>query len=285
MMDAKCILTMENWRGMWLGSIILAQKIWDDASLRTSSFASILPGVSKTELKGLEFKIFTLLNYCTTVKPSVFARFYFELREIFKSITGEFRDASVRGPRRRPLTMKNGMVLNQCVDELSGPTKSTSRRGSSGGSSSTAAAGTSTEASSLPPSVSPSKASQDRDSSCSSSVSKSSQQQHGAQKLPVIKSSPYLSSSRSFRAVDDGAGTSGRDGEQHDDSSMLCSHPLASAPPTPGGARGHHHAGSSISSSSKSSSRAPRFTFKPSKPSPKTLEDFDYVNPSIFVLS
>lgn len=122
MMDSKCVLTMNNWRGMWLGCIILAQKVWDDASLRTSSFASILPGVTKSNLKALELKIFMLLNYATSVKPSIYARFYFELREIFKTITGELvqnsnpDNRSGKPGRRRPLTVKNANLL-KCSSE------------------------------------------------------------------------------------------------------------------------------------------------------------------------
>jgi len=123
MMDSKCVLTMNNWRGMWLGAIILAQKVWDDASLRTSSFASILPGVTKHDLKALEVKIFKLLNYGTSVKPSIYARFYFELREIFKTITGELVQNSNpdnrtgKPGRRRPLTMKNAQLLKTSSED------------------------------------------------------------------------------------------------------------------------------------------------------------------------
>ncbi len=123
MMDSKCVLTMNNWRGMWLGAIILAQKVWDDASLRTSSFASILPGVTKHNLKALEVKIFKLLNYGTSVKPSIYARFYFELREIFKTITGELVQNSNpdnrtgKPGRRRPLTMKNAQLLKTSSED------------------------------------------------------------------------------------------------------------------------------------------------------------------------
>jgi hypothetical protein len=79
-------LTMSNWRGMWIAVIILAQKVWDDIPLRTSSFVSILPGLRKEDLRKMEMEAFQLLDFNTTVKPSVYAKYYFELRELFHDI-------------------------------------------------------------------------------------------------------------------------------------------------------------------------------------------------------
>jgi hypothetical protein len=81
-------LTMKNWRGFWIGCIILAQKVWDDIPLRTSAFATILPGVTKEDLRKMEMEAFRLLDYNTTVKPSVYAQYYFELRQLFHEISG-----------------------------------------------------------------------------------------------------------------------------------------------------------------------------------------------------
>ncbi len=81
-------LTMLNWRGLWVSAMILAQKVWDDVPLKTSSFASILPGVTKDTLRQLEMRAFNLLDYNTSVKLSVYAKYYFELRQLFKEIAG-----------------------------------------------------------------------------------------------------------------------------------------------------------------------------------------------------
>jgi len=108
MRAARVILTMNNWRGMWLGSIILAQKVWDDVALRTSSFASVLPGVTKTQLKALELKVFTLLNFSTHVKPSLYARAYYDIRTIFKTILTEYEGGVAW---RRPLSVKRAKAL------------------------------------------------------------------------------------------------------------------------------------------------------------------------------
>ena len=71
-----------------MSSVILAQKVWDDVPVRTSAFASILPNVTKDNLRKMELKAFSLLDFCTTVKPSVYAKYYFELRQLFFEISG-----------------------------------------------------------------------------------------------------------------------------------------------------------------------------------------------------
>lgn len=84
----KLALTVKNWRGLWISSVILAQKVWDDIPVRTSAFASILPNLTKDHLRKMEMKAFSLLDFCTTVKPSVYAKYYFELRQLFFEISG-----------------------------------------------------------------------------------------------------------------------------------------------------------------------------------------------------
>lgn len=84
----KIALTMKNWRGLWTSSVILAQKVWDDRPMKTSNFAQFLPGVSKEQLRALELRAFTLLDYNAQVKPSVYAKYYFELRALFCDMAG-----------------------------------------------------------------------------------------------------------------------------------------------------------------------------------------------------
>ena len=81
------LLHMNSWRGLWVGSIIVAQKIWDDVPLKTSSFKKLLPNVSKHNLNQLERNVLQLLAYSTCVKPSMYARIYFELNEIYNILS------------------------------------------------------------------------------------------------------------------------------------------------------------------------------------------------------
>jgi len=113
------MLSFSNWRGIWLGAIMLAQKLHDDIPLRTSSFTTILPGVAKEALKTIELRVFELVDHKLRVKPSAFAKFYFELRAIFQAITGSAttrRDAL--GYQVRPLlNIDSAKLFEQPVDE------------------------------------------------------------------------------------------------------------------------------------------------------------------------
>lgn len=84
-------LTMDNWRGFWTSSVILAQKVWDDHSVRTSSFAQMISGTTTEQLKVLELSGFQLLDFGTRVKPSTYAKYYFELRNLYGEIVGADR--------------------------------------------------------------------------------------------------------------------------------------------------------------------------------------------------
>jgi hypothetical protein len=110
---------MKNWRGLWLGAIIIAQKFADDKCLRTGSFASILPGVDKEQLKSAELQVFQLLGYTGQVKPAVFAKFYYELRCIFQAITGQPAGGSkgADGKIRSPLRKAEGLRLFQAPED------------------------------------------------------------------------------------------------------------------------------------------------------------------------
>jgi hypothetical protein len=60
-------VTSINWRILWASAIIIAQKVWDDKSMKTSEFVNILPSISKNTLKRLEFKTFSLLKFETSI--------------------------------------------------------------------------------------------------------------------------------------------------------------------------------------------------------------------------
>mmetsp|Transcript_26305 Transcript_26305/g.37625 ORF Transcript_26305/g.37625 Transcript_26305/m.37625 type:complete len:418 (-) Transcript_26305:316-1569(-) len=106
--DKTLNLTMKNWRGVWVAAIMVAQKMWDDNCLHTSSFASILPSVSKQQLKDVELKFLSLLNFYTHVKSSTYAKNYFDLRSLFAAIMGT--DLSWTA---RPLSLIQGRILEE----------------------------------------------------------------------------------------------------------------------------------------------------------------------------
>jgi hypothetical protein len=84
----QILLTNINWRAIWLVVIMLAQKVWDDRPLRTSDFVRLLPDIDSKILRELEFQTLTMLKYITGVKPSLYAKYYFELRQLYSDIMG-----------------------------------------------------------------------------------------------------------------------------------------------------------------------------------------------------
>mmetsp|Transcript_45355 Transcript_45355/g.33138 ORF Transcript_45355/g.33138 Transcript_45355/m.33138 type:complete len:420 (-) Transcript_45355:823-2082(-) len=81
-------LTMDNWRGFWVSAVMLAQKVWNDRPLRTSTFSEIIPCTTKEHMKILELSGFRMLEFETRVKPSSYAKYYFELRKLYGEIVG-----------------------------------------------------------------------------------------------------------------------------------------------------------------------------------------------------
>lgn len=74
-----------NWRPLVFISLIVAQKVWDDRYLGNLDFAYIYPFFTLEEVNQLEAKFLSLLQFNVVVKPSTYAKYYFELRSFFKT--------------------------------------------------------------------------------------------------------------------------------------------------------------------------------------------------------
>jgi len=87
-----------------LCSLMVAQKVWDDRYLSNADFAFIYPFFVTEEINRLEQKFLELIQYNVTVKSGLYAKYYFELRAIFKN-EGEFplNPLDVQGAQRLEL--------------------------------------------------------------------------------------------------------------------------------------------------------------------------------------
>jgi len=74
-----------NWRPLILCALLVAQKVWDDKYLSNADFAFIYPFFVTEEINRLEQKFLELIQYNVTVKSSLYAKYYFELRALFKN--------------------------------------------------------------------------------------------------------------------------------------------------------------------------------------------------------
>jgi len=86
-----------TWRLVGLIGTLLAQKLWDDASVANSDFPTllkaVLPGadISVREINRLERRFLGLIKYKVTFTGSLYARYYFELRTIAEENHKKFR--------------------------------------------------------------------------------------------------------------------------------------------------------------------------------------------------
>lgn len=114
-----------TWRLVGLIATLLAQKLWDDASVANSDFPSLLRAVlpdseiDVRQINRLERRFLGLVNYKVTFTGSLYARYYFELRTIAEENHRKFRLA--------PLSKDQGERL-----EARSRSKATSLRDSGG---------------------------------------------------------------------------------------------------------------------------------------------------------
>ena len=140
MLSPNLPLSNRNWRSLWVVAVILAQKMWSDLPLRTSEFVNLLTGVTKRQLSQMEIKAMDLLNYTTCISPSLYAKYYFQLRKIMKEAMTEGGSKPGRDEvLSKPLSL---IQAKQLVYRSSrpvmrrGPSRSSSVVGSVGGHSS-----------------------------------------------------------------------------------------------------------------------------------------------------
>ena len=70
---------------------IVAQKFWEPIPVRTSSFASILPSMSKELLRSLELKLLDHLGFNTTMEPEMYEHYCQELRALFYTVCSKLQ--------------------------------------------------------------------------------------------------------------------------------------------------------------------------------------------------
>ncbi|KNC77900.1 hypothetical protein SARC_09649 [Sphaeroforma arctica JP610] len=71
-----------NWRRIVLGAVILASKVWDDEAVWNVDFISLFPNMNSADVNELERTFLELIEYNVGVKVSVFAKYYFDLRDM-----------------------------------------------------------------------------------------------------------------------------------------------------------------------------------------------------------
>ncbi|KEP60952.1 UNVERIFIED_CONTAM: cyclin, N-terminal domain-containing protein [Hammondia hammondi] len=82
-------LRASNWRPLVFIALIVAQKVWDDQVLTNASFAYLYPFFTVEEVNKMEAAFLSLLHFEVVVKPSTYAKYYFELRSMLQDPTSQ----------------------------------------------------------------------------------------------------------------------------------------------------------------------------------------------------
>eukprot|EP01102_Stenamoeba_stenopodia_P023275 TRINITY_DN996_c0_g1_i1.p1 TRINITY_DN996_c0_g1~~TRINITY_DN996_c0_g1_i1.p1 ORF type:complete len:437 (-),score=118.16 TRINITY_DN996_c0_g1_i1:410-1720(-) len=73
-------LHASNWRRVVLAALILASKVWEDQAVWNVDFLSVFPCVTVQDLAQLEKTVLNLLKFNVSLKASLYAKYYFELK-------------------------------------------------------------------------------------------------------------------------------------------------------------------------------------------------------------
>ncbi|KAG8463240.1 hypothetical protein KFE25_011237 [Diacronema lutheri] len=75
-------LLLSNWQPIFVTALLVAQKVWDDASLLNLDFATVVAPYTVSELNAMELRFLTLIEYNVAISAKTYAAYYFELRTL-----------------------------------------------------------------------------------------------------------------------------------------------------------------------------------------------------------
>jgi len=82
-----------NWKRVFLSSIILASKVWEDQAVWNVDFMALFPLASANDLGQLEKKLLGMLGFDVSLKASEYTKIYFSMRSMHHDHNhGEFVD-------------------------------------------------------------------------------------------------------------------------------------------------------------------------------------------------
>ncbi|KAF8942193.1 hypothetical protein BGZ47_006745 [Haplosporangium gracile] len=131
-----------NWRRLLLGALILSIKVWEDLAVFNSDVCAIFEGLSVKDVNALERFSMAKLQYNVSVKRSVYAAYYFRLRDVseqqynlhYGKLTLSLSQRDFQGPQGQESQLIAIPRNNSCASNSSrGSNRSNHRAGSNAG--------------------------------------------------------------------------------------------------------------------------------------------------------
>jgi len=115
-------LCPSNWRRLVLGAVMLASKVWDDQAVWNVDFCQILRDITVNEMNELEREYVQLLQFNVNVASSIYAKYYFDLRQIANENQISFPDELLtkeKAIKLEALSLANTRVENVLIEPTS----------------------------------------------------------------------------------------------------------------------------------------------------------------------
>ncbi|KAG0026422.1 hypothetical protein BGZ81_006366 [Podila clonocystis] len=136
-----------NWRRLLLGALILSIKVWEDLAVFNSDVCAIFEGLSVKDVNALERFSMAKLQYNVSVKRSVYAMYYFRLRDVSEAQHNlHYGKLTLSMSQRDMALARNDSCVSSAYDSSSGlaqhsASSSSSHRSSPNGSTNSSATG------------------------------------------------------------------------------------------------------------------------------------------------